>query len=137
MFHGKTLKKSLSLILAVILLASMCAVCFGTFASAYTEKTTLKYDFDEGTGISGYTTGLGNGYVDVDGGKAFNVKSTASNGNSIEIGRPDTVTRTDGGYNADALSFLPGKTYTVSFKFRLKAGTKLLRADKSQLAIER
>ena len=100
MFHGKTLKKSLSLILAVILLASMCAVCFGTFASAYTEKTTLKYDFDEGTGISGYTTGLGNGYVDVNGGKAFNVKSTASNGNSIEIGRPDTVTRTDGGYNA-------------------------------------
>lgn len=137
MFHGKTLKKSLSLILAVVLLASMCAVCFGTFASAYTEKTTLKYDFDEGTGISGYTTGLGNGYVDVDGGKAFNVKSTASNGNSIEIGRPDTVTRTDGGYNADALSFLPGKTYTVSFKFRLNAGTKLLRSNESQLAIER
>lgn len=137
MFHGKTLKKSLSLILAVVLLASMCAVCFGTFASAYTEKTTLKYDFDEGTGISGYATGLGNGYVDVNGGKAFNVKSTASNGNSIEIGRPDTVTRTDGGYNADALSFLPGKTYTVSFKFRLNAGTKLLRSNESQLAIER
>lgn len=137
MFHGKTLKKSLSLILAVVLLASMCAVCFGTFASAYTEKTTLKYDFDEGTGISGYTTGLGNGYVDVDGGKAFNVKSTASNGNSIEIGRPDTVTRTDGGYNADALSFLPGKKYTVSFKFRLNAGTTLLRSNESQLAIER
>ncbi len=57
---GKTLRRSMSIVLAVMMLASLCAISFGTTASA-AEATTYTYDFRNYTAYD-YDEGGTNGH---------------------------------------------------------------------------
>ena len=91
MINSKTLKKSLSLLLSVLMVASLCAVCFGTFASANTAddvviegkvgveaSKTIVYDWKNDDGTAASTKNFNHDYVSLSDTSATNTGLTTA-----------------------------------------------------------
>lgn len=147
----KIMKKSLSIILSVLMLASVCSVLMTSSVSAYSyvDKRVVYHDFEDETGVAQVTAAQtwrnvesvheelrgkrkwGSEYTadpeDPDN-TVFYMWNTAYNGYSLQIGNKGA----NGGGEDQALSLEGGKQYTLTFKYKYAAGSGGIKYDSTK-----
>ena len=129
MINGKILKKSLSLVLTVLMLASLCAVCFGSFATAFgindePQGSLLFLDFENEKGVADYN-GVFSGFTTDPAdpsNKVFKVVTGIAGGSTNWMPGNSAETEVDQDAASDAFKLMNGATYVISFKLKVGAG---------------
>ena len=129
MINGKILKKSLSLVLTVLMLASLCAVCFGTFASAFgiddePQGSLLFLDFENEKGVADYNGAFSGFTTDPadPSNKVFKVVTGIAGGSTNWMPGNSAETELDQDAASDAFKLMNDVTYVISFKLKVGAG---------------